>query len=106
MVLVHHGDHLNRIAADPKKANFMPQFTSRFALLDPLSENRQLLIHGGTGTGKTWHALELAFRHARQGACQRVYVLDGERKIHYAGAPGSFAELTAEALLSEAKPAE
>jgi peroxiredoxin len=35
-----------------------------------------------------------------------VYVLDGERKIHYAGAPGSFAELTAEALLSEIKPAE
>ncbi|MEY3894797.1 MAG: hypothetical protein RLZZ214_316 [Verrucomicrobiota bacterium] len=33
-----------------------------------------------------------------------VFVLDGERKIHYAGAPGSFAELTAEALLAEAKP--
>jgi len=33
-----------------------------------------------------------------------VYVLDGERKIHYAGAPGSFAELTAEALLDEVKP--
>jgi len=35
-----------------------------------------------------------------------VYVLDGERKIHYTGAPGSFAELTADALLSESKPAE
>lgn len=34
-----------------------------------------------------------------------VFVLDGERKIHYSGAPGSFAELTAEALLSEIKPA-
>jgi peroxiredoxin len=35
-----------------------------------------------------------------------AYVLDGERKIHYAGAPGSFVELTAEALLSEmASPA-
>ena len=34
-----------------------------------------------------------------------VYVLDGERKIHYVGAPGSFAELTAEALLSETAPA-
>lgn len=32
-----------------------------------------------------------------------VYVLDGERKIHYTGAPGSFAEFTADALLSEAK---
>jgi peroxiredoxin len=34
-----------------------------------------------------------------------VFVLDGERKIHYSGAPGSFAELTAEALLAEIKPA-
>lgn len=33
-----------------------------------------------------------------------VFVLDGDRKIHYAGQPGSFAELTAEALLSEIKP--
>ncbi|MES2925052.1 MAG: TlpA disulfide reductase family protein [Verrucomicrobiota bacterium] len=40
----------------------------------------------------------------RVGTWPLVYVLDGERKIHYAGAPGSFAELTAEALLSEAKP--
>ncbi|MFT3992044.1 MAG: redoxin domain-containing protein [Luteolibacter sp.] len=32
-----------------------------------------------------------------------VYVLDGERKIHYAGGPGSFVELTAEALLSGVK---
>jgi len=41
----------------------------------------------------------------RVGAWPLVYVLDGERKIHYAGAPGSFVELTAEALLSELKPA-
>ena len=40
----------------------------------------------------------------RVGARPLVYVLDGERKIHYAGAPGSFAELTVEALLSEMKP--
>lgn len=33
----------------------------------------------------------------------QVLILDGERKIHYFGAPGSFAEITAEALLSEAK---
>jgi len=39
----------------------------------------------------------------RVGARPLVYVLDGERKIHYAGAPGSFTELTAEALLSEMK---
>ena len=33
----------------------------------------------------------------------QVLILDGERKIHYFGAPGSFAEITAEALLSETK---
>lgn len=33
-----------------------------------------------------------------------VYVLDGERKIHYVGTQGTFAELTAEALLSDVKP--
>jgi len=42
----------------------------------------------------------------RVGTWPLVYVLDGERKIHYAGAPGSFVELTAEALLAEVKPAE
>ena len=42
----------------------------------------------------------------RVGTWPLVYVLDGQRKIHYTGAPGSFAELTAEALLSEAKPTE
>ena len=41
----------------------------------------------------------------RVGSWPLVYVLDGERKIHYTGAPGSFVELTAEALLAEATPA-
>lgn len=41
----------------------------------------------------------------RVGALPLVYILDGERRIHYAGAPGSFAELTAEALLSESTSA-
>jgi hypothetical protein len=45
------------------------------SLLDQLSENRQLLIYGGTGTGSTWHALELAFRHARQSDGRRVLFL-------------------------------
>ncbi|MEO8617552.1 MAG: TlpA disulfide reductase family protein [Luteolibacter sp.] len=39
----------------------------------------------------------------RVGTWPLVYVLDGERKIHYAGAPGSFVELTAEALVAEIK---
>lgn len=64
-----------RAFIDHTEQLFERQFISRFALLDQLSENRQLLIHGGTGTGKTWHALELAFRHACQGDGQRVLFL-------------------------------
>jgi len=56
-----------RAFIDHTEELFERQFTSSFVLLDQLSENRQLLDPGGTGTGKTWHALELAFRHARQG---------------------------------------
>jgi len=37
----------------------------------------------------------------RVGARPLVYVLDGERKIRYLGAPGSFVELTAEAVQAE-----
>jgi peroxiredoxin len=40
----------------------------------------------------------------RIGTRPMIYVLDGERRIHYTGAPGSFAELTAEALLANRKP--
>lgn len=40
----------------------------------------------------------------RIGLWPTVFVLDGDRKIHYVGAPGSFVELTAEALLAEVKP--
>jgi peroxiredoxin len=39
----------------------------------------------------------------RVGTWPLAYVLDKERKIHYAGAPGSFAEITAEAILAEKK---
>ncbi len=64
-----------RAFVDHTEALFERQFTARFALLDQLAGNRQLLIRGGTGTGKTWHALELAFRHAREGGGQRVLFL-------------------------------
>lgn len=64
-----------RAFIDHTEELFERQFTSRFALLDQLSENRQLLVHGGTGTGKTWHALELAFRHATAGDGRRVLFL-------------------------------
>lgn len=43
-------------------------------------------------------------REYRVGTKPLVYVLDGDRKIHYTGGPGSFAELTAEALIAEIKP--
>ena len=45
-------------------------------------------------------------REYRIGSWPLAYVLDGERKIHYAGQPGSFVELAASALLDEAKPAK
>ncbi|NQX01819.1 DEAD/DEAH box helicase family protein [bacterium] len=64
-----------RAFVDHTEELFERQFTARFALLDQLSENRQLLIRGGTGTGKTWHALELAFRYATSGDGQRVLFL-------------------------------
>ena len=46
---------------------FRRQLTHRFQLLDQLRENRQLLVLGGTGTGKTWHAVEQAVRYAAAG---------------------------------------
>lgn len=45
-------------------------------------------------------------REYRIGSWPLAYVLDGERKIQYAGLPGSFVEITASALLDQAKPAE
>ncbi|MES2474898.1 MAG: TlpA disulfide reductase family protein [Verrucomicrobiota bacterium] len=44
-------------------------------------------------------------REFRVGTWPLVYVLDAERKVQYAGAPGSFVEFTAEALLEAKKPA-
>ncbi len=42
-------------------------------------------------------------REFRVGSWPLVYVLDGERKVQYAGAPGSFVEFTAQALLDTKK---
>jgi hypothetical protein len=46
---------------------------ARFELLDALVQNRQFLFRGGPGTGKTWFALEQAFRWAKDG--KRVLLL-------------------------------
>ena len=41
----------------------------------------------------------------RIGVWPLAYVLDGQRKIHYAGPPGSFVDITAAALLEASQPA-
>jgi hypothetical protein len=41
--------------------------TAEYHLLDMLRDNRQLVIEGGPGSGKTWLALEQAFRFANDG---------------------------------------
>lgn len=64
-----------RAFIDHTEELFKRQFESRFVLLDRLSDNRQLLVRGGTGTGKTWHALDQAVRYARQGNGLRVLFL-------------------------------
>lgn len=68
---------------------------------DPLERLRSLEGDGAV----PWRnfsdpGLELAGEY-RVGAWPVVWVLDGNRKIHYVGAPGSFADLTADALLAE-----
>lgn len=40
---------------------------ARFEILDALAQNSQFLFRGGPGTGKTWFALEQAFRWATEG---------------------------------------
>lgn len=72
---------------------------------DPLDKLRDLEGSGAV----VWRSFsdpdhQLA-RTYRVGMWPLVYVLDGERRIQYAGAPGSFVELTVEALLSEAPAA-
>lgn len=41
--------------------------TAEYQVLDMLRANRQLLVQGGAGSGKTWLALEQAFRFADEG---------------------------------------
>ncbi|MGD9419558.1 MAG: NERD domain-containing protein [Verrucomicrobiota bacterium JB025] len=64
-----------RTFIDYTEGLFRRQFESRFKLLDQLCDNRQLIIRGGTGTGKTWHALEQAHRYATHGDGRRVLFL-------------------------------
>jgi predicted NACHT family NTPase len=41
--------------------------TAEYQVLDMLHDNRQLMVQGGPGSGKTWLALEQAFRFANEG---------------------------------------
>jgi peroxiredoxin len=71
---------------------------------DPLEKLRSMQADGTvTWTNFPDPENKLAAEY-RVGSWPLVYVLDHERKIHYAGAPGSFVELTAEALIGEIKP--
>lgn len=54
---------------------FQSQLARDFGLLDQLDGNRQLLVSGGTGTGKTWHALEQCYRYAEEGEGKQVLLL-------------------------------
>jgi len=68
---------------------------------DPLETLRNLQAGGRvTWPNFTDNTNRLAADY-RVGARPLVYVLDGERKIRYLGAPGSFVELTAEAVQAE-----
>jgi superfamily II DNA or RNA helicase len=43
------------------------QTIAEYQVLDLLRDNRQLIVKGGPGSGKTWLALEQAFRYAEEG---------------------------------------
>lgn len=70
--------------AEPKEVrHFMDQADEalvrmtrdKFLMLDQLAENRQFLVEGGVGSGKTWLAFELARRWAAMGDGQTVLLL-------------------------------
>ena len=72
---------------------------------DPLDKLRSLEADGTVAWTNFSDPENKLSTEYRIGTWPLAYVLDGERKIHYAGAPGSFVELTAEALIAQMKPA-
>lgn len=64
-----------RVFLDHTEQLFQRQLGTRFALLDQLRDNRQLIVRGGTGTGKTWHAFEQAIRYASMDDGKEVLLL-------------------------------
>jgi hypothetical protein len=68
---------------------------------DPIETLRNLQASGRvTWPNFTDNTNRLAADY-RVGARPLAYVLDGERRIRFLGSPGSFVELTAEAVLAE-----
>ncbi|MDZ4742335.1 MAG: DEAD/DEAH box helicase family protein [Verrucomicrobiota bacterium] len=49
--------------------------TGNYVILDMITENRQIFIQGGCGSGKTWLALEQARRWATEGSGRHVLLL-------------------------------
>lgn len=60
---------------DHNELLFRKQLTRQYQFLDMLEGNRQLLIEGGAGTGKTWNAVEQAVRLAEAGEGAKVLLL-------------------------------
>lgn len=54
---------------------FREQFTASYEILDLAAKNRQLLVEGRSGSGKTWHAIEKAVRFAEEGDGRDVLML-------------------------------
>jgi hypothetical protein len=61
--------------ADEADRALLRQTEGNYELLDLLADNRQFLISGGPGSGKTWLAFELACRWAAQQDGSRVLLL-------------------------------
>ncbi len=72
---------------------------------DPTQKLRALQADGTVPWANFTDPQNKLSREYRVGSWPLVYILDGERRIHYAGAPGSFAEFTVDALLTAEKPA-
>lgn len=52
---------------DQNELIFRKQLTRQYGLLDMLEGNRQILVEGGAGSGKTWNVVEKAVRLAESG---------------------------------------
>lgn len=68
---------------------------------DPMAKLRELEGSGAVNWRNFSDPVKKLAEEYRIGSWPLAYVLDGERKIHYSGPLGSFAELTASALLAE-----